>query len=150
MDFKFINLRHVLWVLLIVGSCSGGFYAAKRFYKPSESLTQQETKVNKSTKTKTKITTTTQQPDGTTVTETKEEENSTKENSETSDKPSDITKRKSKYSVDVSYLPSIDTKPSIKDVEVEVGFRLNDSDAWVTSGYDVKHNQLKVGVRVEF
>lgn len=149
MDFKFINLRHVLWVLLIVGSCSGGFYAAKKFYKPSESLTQQETKVNKTTKTKTKTTVTTQEPDGTVITETKEEENTTKENTESTDKPLTV-KRKPKYSVDVSYLPSLTDKPSIKDVEVEAGFRLNDSDAWVTSGYDVKHNQLKIGVRVEF
>lgn len=125
----------------------------------AEVKTTQDDKIvrtNETTK-KSKVTVTqTVKPDGTKTTTTITEKDLSQVKQKSDDKSSsvDVTTpvapEKTKYSVDVSYEPAITRAPQPTDVNVGGSVRVADSDFWVTGGYSVKNNQVRVGVRYEF
>ena len=122
--------------------------------EPEPILIEHKQEVKKEIEIVERIVTKTVKPDGTVVEKTIEREKSTKEESKSFDKeripPGVFTERKPQYSLSLSYLPSLDVKPSIKDVEIEAGFRVSSSNVWLTTGSNVKYNQFSVGVRYDF
>jgi hypothetical protein len=61
-----------------------------------------------------------------------------------------IEPKKSQYSLDIQYLPSLTEPPSTRDVAAILGYRVGTSRVWVTTGYEAKYNQLTVGLRYEW
>ncbi len=98
-----------------------------------------------------RIVTKTIKPDGTVIEVQHDKTQTTKQEShKQAEKPRVVLVPKSKYSLDISYLPSLRELPSYQHVALQAGFRLGESNAWLTSGYDVKYKQISVGLRYEF
>ena len=55
---------------------------------------------------------------------------------------------KKNFAVTISTPLSID--PQVTDFEITAGTRLLNSNFWLEGGYDLKHEEIKVGVRFEF
>ncbi len=92
------------------------------------------------------VVTKTTKPDGTTVVR-QEDKQVEQEHTQSSPTPSPS---KSKYSLGLDYMPSFDTKPSLRDFRLEAAARLGDLNLWGVSGYDIKHNQVSLGLRYEW
>ncbi len=128
------------------------FVEARTSKDPPLIVNEHQAEVNKDVVIKEKIVTKVVKPDGTTKEIVVEREKIVKEKIKKHDKVSvqAAAVKKPQYSVGVSYLPSLRDPPSIKDVEIEAGFRVSSSNFWLVSGYAVKYNQLTVGLRYEF
>jgi hypothetical protein len=101
------------------------------------------------------VTTTTTKPDGTKVVKQEDKQQTVKQERETTQKEAATESRpttpaKSSYSLGLSYLPSLTSPPSFRDVQIEVGARMGGSNLWVTGGYDIKDKQASVGLRYEW
>ncbi len=99
-----------------------------------------------------RVVTRTIKPDGTVVEKTRDKAKVAKTESKKAErKEVKVTQpAKAKYSLGVQYLPSLTEPPSARDLEVTAGARLGNTNAWATAGYDVKHNQVSIGLRYEW
>jgi CRISPR/Cas system-associated protein Cas5 (RAMP superfamily) len=111
--------------------------------QPQVPILKEQTAEKKAEEHTVTIKTQTKKPDGTLTTEIKTDKISSKENSKR-DVKNDVSKER--YVLGLEYLPSLTTLPSARDIEINGSARLGNSPFWLQGGYDLKHNQFKVGL----
>ncbi len=141
-------LRKALPYLLCFAA---GFGTSESLHREPETLVVTETaEAKKETVYVERIVTKTTKPDGTVVERQEDRSQAKVETSKTERTVKLSAPAKTRYSLDLRYLPSLSDAPSSRDVDVQVGYRIGDSNAWLTTGYSVKHNQVSVGLRYEW
>jgi hypothetical protein len=144
-------------LLIITLAFVGGVFVGKRIYDHPDVVcpvavqqttkTTEHTSLNKVIKTVKEI----KHKDGTVSKTTTTEHDSSqvfkKDDEHVVTTPSTVL---TKYSLGVEYLPSLSEAPSVRDIEIEGGARLGESPVWLKTGYDLKHNQLKLGLEYQF
>jgi hypothetical protein len=142
--------KALLWLLSCVACFAGGL-ALQSEPEPQVIVQKVVQEGKKETVFVDKIVTRIVKPDGTVIERQHDKQQTTKQETvKRSEKPVVVLSNRTKYSLDVSYLPSLRELPSSRDVEVDVGYRLGQSNAWLTTGYSVKYNQVSLGIRYEF
>lgn len=138
-----------LWLLLVLSGVGVGWYLSRPLPVKTVEATKTGSRIsNKVTDTITK----TIKPDGTVIEKKQSVTSSIKEKEHQSviTKELPVDNKKAQYRIGVDYLPSLPEPPNVRHVEIRAAARVGESPVWVEGGYDLKHNQIKIGVSVEF
>jgi hypothetical protein len=144
------------WKILAAIVLLGGAFGAGWFARSPEVITKIETQVKtvevEKIITRTVRVTETRPDNSSTVTETTDTTSNTtntvKDKTNTTQPVAAATVARSKWSLGVAWMPSFRDPTWIPAVG-EVGWRAA-GPVWVTGGYEFKHNQALIGLRVEW